>query len=712
MDRVWGACAAVVLAAASTVALTMLTDDTRVPVVGADGFDYAEAERTLVEVGTALAAQPELDVDALVERYPLLVGIEGREPAGVIFAVVAMVAGGVGALASKQAGNRYGRFLVLFGVVAAAGGTARAGADFAVHRSSEGHGFLAQFAFALADTVWIPLGVVLGPLLLLTVPNGHLLSRRWRWVGIGAVGAAAMLLVMLAYPLRYDGRALAPYQGVDAVAVDVVFAAGIWLWMAALLAGAASAVVRFARSGGTERQQLKWVVWALAMSVALLALSEISQALGGDQAVWGPVAAAGFLVILPAAFLASVLRRGLLDIDIVIDKTIVYGLLSSLVALVYVTTIGVAASVVGARSVIAALLAMGAAAVVVEPLRQRVVAAVDRWVWRRSATPADALAEALAAVERHESADEGLDAILGSTALAVNAQAVGLWIRRGSRSELMRCVPADAGAISPERLDYVHGDRSGVFGVQLPPGDRLRRKEQRLVGDMAAMAFGLLENARLRDQLDAALSELTERRDELDRAEHRLQTIVDDTRRDVERDLHDGAQARAVALATSIGLARARPGTSLDLASNLRSARQCVADFANGLHPEALRRVGLAGAIAEQARILLPSAVVETDSVDVDDDVAAVAYLVASEAMVNAAKHASGSTYRVSCALRGGRLEVRVADEGPGFEPSAIRFGSGLGNIRARVEGLGGALRVWSSEGVGTSVAADLPTCS
>lgn len=704
---------AVALTAVAALVITLVTPDTRVPVVDSEGFVYEEAERTLEEVTMLLVDDPSLNIEDLEDDYLLLAGIEGREPAGVGWAAVGVLAALLGALAWTRAGNRFGWYLIIVGVVSVTLGVARAFSDLVVHSSFETVVW-PQVAFALADTLWIPLGVLLGPLLLSTFPAGRLLTRRWRWVTWVSGVASTILLVQLVHPRRYDGRALAPYAPPDLEILEPLFSVGIYLWMLALAAAALSLIVRFHRSTGAERNQMRWVAYGLIVSLVLLGLSDVAQGLGGDQAFWGPVAAAGFFFLLPLTFLMSVFRYRLFSIDVVINRTVVFGILSLIIAVIYVAAIALAGSLVGAGDVSSALLAMLVTAFAFEPIRVRIVSLVDRVVWRRGSDPRGALSEAFARLRDLHEFDEGLATVVKAVAEATNARYVALWIQNQLDVHLVAKAPTDAVMASGDDWEYVASvGETGSLGVAMSPGDRLRRPEKRLVDDLAKVATSLIENMRLRAVLDEVFTELEVRQSELIAAETRLREIVEETWTEVERDLHDGAQARAVALASVIGLARASPSpTDVPLMnSEIDEVEEAVVAFANGLHPATLREGGLAFAIREQARLLLPGAVVKAEADRVPHDISSVAYLVASEAMLNVAKHAPSTPNPplISCVADGTDLNIVVTDEGPGFSVSGEASGSGLTNIRERVEALGGSLHVDSVLGSGTNLRATIP---
>lgn len=213
--------------------------------------------------------------------------------------------------------------------------------------------------------------------------------------------------------------------------------------------------------------------------------------------------------------------------------------------------------------------------------------------------------------------------------------------------------------------------------------------------------------------------ELTERVGELTRTRRGALEVQAEELRRVERDLHDGAQSRLVALSMKLGRAEAKleRGQSEDeeeVAALLREARaEATAaitelrDLARGIAPPILADRGLEAAVRSLATRATGPVTIEAN---LDRRPAAVletaAYFVVAEAMTNAAKHAPGAALRVTLALDRERLLVEVADTGPGgADPS----GSGLAGLRQRVEALDGTLAINSPPGVGTAVAASFP---
>jgi signal transduction histidine kinase len=250
----------------------------------------------------------------------------------------------------------------------------------------------------------------------------------------------------------------------------------------------------------------------------------------------------------------------------------------------------------------------------------------------------------------------------------------------------------------------VRGDR---LAIVLTDSDLNRRPD---VVDAAVRAAALsLENARMHAELLAQLQELEQSRT-------RIVEAGLDQRRRVERDLHDGAQQRLLALAATIGRARnaaADPATRALLEQardELRQALKELRDLARGIHPAVLEQVGLAAAIetVAEAAPLPVRVLVETDRLD--PAVASTAYFVVCEALTNTVKHAAATRAEVTVRHHGGELRVTVTDDGGGG--AATPAGGGLAGLTDRVAALGGRLRLDSPVGAGTRLTVELPCAS
>ena len=232
--------------------------------------------------------------------------------------------------------------------------------------------------------------------------------------------------------------------------------------------------------------------------------------------------------------------------------------------------------------------------------------------------------------------------------------------------------------------------------------------EPELLEATVAAARLAIDNARLQAEVRAQLEEVRASRARIVRA-------GDVERQRIERNLHDGAQQRLLALSFALRLAQSRAGGDAELtaalgdaAQELKEALAELRELAQGLHPAILTRSGLAAAVRAAARrAQVPAEVTEAPEERFPPDLEAAAYYVVSEALANAGKHASATHARVSIRRSGGVLRVQVADDGVGgADPAA---GSGLTGLADRVAALGGTVSVISPPGAGTTITAELP---
>lgn len=233
--------------------------------------------------------------------------------------------------------------------------------------------------------------------------------------------------------------------------------------------------------------------------------------------------------------------------------------------------------------------------------------------------------------------------------------------------------------------------------------------EPELIEGAAAAARLALENARLGAELHAHLDKVKESR-------ARIVAATDAERRRIERDIHDGAQQRLVAVALELRSAQRRlthldPEVERTLASavdGLQAAVDELRELARGVHPAILTEEGLAAALESLViRAPLPVTLQEAPDQRLAAEVEATAYFVACEGLANVVKHAEASTATVAARRENGQLVVVVADDGVGR--ASTNDGSGLRGLADRVEALGGRLTVESPTDGGTRIVARIP---
>ena len=284
------------------------------------------------------------------------------------------------------------------------------------------------------------------------------------------------------------------------------------------------------------------------------------------------------------------------------------------------------------------------------------------------------------------------------------------------------------------RLAYWAGDHRGYIDIDgnpfvFPEDERLhvtrvgyvQRPVAALVHDRALLRRRQLLNAvaaiaRIALDRDRTHRDLLTTIEELRASRARLALIADRERRRLERNLHDGAQQRLVAVSNFLHVARRRladdptqVASLLDTAiQELASAHEDLRELARGIHPVALTNRGLGGAIEGLAtRSPLPVSELHVTTEQLPSPVELAAYFVVAEALTNAAKHAQATSAHVNVRSSAGHVEVEVSDDGVGG--AAVTEGSGLQGLSDRVQALSGTLRIDSPEGGGTTLTARLP---
>lgn len=258
------------------------------------------------------------------------------------------------------------------------------------------------------------------------------------------------------------------------------------------------------------------------------------------------------------------------------------------------------------------------------------------------------------------------------------------------------------------------GETLGALRIQERPHQPLTPVEQRLFEGLASQAGLVLHGARLRAELARRLEELSLRADELRASRGRIVEAQDTERRRLERDIHDGAQQHLVALAVNLRLAQSLSEASPEAAAKVMAdqveatdlAIETLVDLSRGIYPSALSEHGIGSALGSAtATATTPVEVVDHTKGRLDPDVELAVYFCCLEAVQNALKHASASHVRVTLGEDDGELVATVADDGVGFDVDGTPGGSGLSNMRDRLDAVGGRIDIAASS-AGTLVTA------
>jgi signal transduction histidine kinase len=597
-----------------------------------------------------------------------------------------------------------------------------------------------------ADLAGQPLytaGLALGFLTLLLFPTGSLPSRRWRWAG-WLIGAGWFLFTIgqtFGPPRLPDFPAPNPavVGGSIGRALGVLQVGQVLAVVGGVLA-CVSLIVRFRRSESVVRKQIEWLAYAAGVVVAgivlnvLLQLRPLTETL--NNYTNGIVSLA--LASIPVAMGIAILTRRLYDIDVIVNKTVVYLSLAAFITAVYIALvvgIGQAVGQEGRAGFGLSVLATAVVAVAFQPVRERVQRLANRLVYGKRATPYEALSTFADQLGATMPTEELLPHLARVLAEATGAARTQVWLADGARFRLEAAYPAgDADnaerggvtiALPPRGLpefpgvtrafEVSHaGERLGALTLAKRPGEALTPIEGRLAAQLAAQAGLVLRNAGLTEQLKDRMAELTASR-------KRIVEAADDERRRLERNIHDGAQQQLIALSVMTRLA----GTTLDgdregaramvvqAQADAVGALENLRDLARGIYPPLLAERGLAAALDAQARRSPVPVTLAADGLRrYPQEMEAAVYFCVLEALQNVAKYARASRAAVTLVSADYALEFSVTDDGTGFDTGSEGRGSGLQGMTDRLAAVGGELQIQSRPGHGTTVTGRLPAAA
>jgi signal transduction histidine kinase len=627
---------------------------------------------------------------------------------GVSFLILALTFASVGAIVARRVPeNRIGWIFLLTGIANSVQLLSWQYADVGLHATDRLPG--ADAAAVLNSVISEATAGLLG-LSLLLFPDGRLPSRRWRpalWSFL-----VGMVLLVLAGTLR-PGRYAEPFAQVSNPfglagargAMDAVDVAG-WLFVVAGIGlGAAAMVVRLRRARGLERQQLK-----LVLAVGFLAAT-VAALLMATWLIWPTghlqlrIAVLGFcFASVPLAAGVAILRYRLYEIDVVVNRTLVYAAITLILAVTFAVTVVLLGTLLGRGSVWATAAATLVVAVAFRPLRARVQDAVDR---RFNGARYDALrrmADFLEDLRAGRAAPEEVDGVLRDVmsdprlALLFFLPESELYV--DARGMSLTDLPEDG----RERIPVERGGQPLAIVLH----DLSNEEDPTLLRKVVEAGGLAIEIAQLRVGLRRQLGEVEASRT-------RIVTAANEERRRIERDLHDGAQQRLVSIGLALRHAQHELGTSspqrashtLDGAlAEVAVAIDELRELARGLPPAQLD-AGLGPAFRELARRTPVPVEVKTPGERFDRGLEAAAYFIACEGLTNAVKHARATRIVLSGGRDNGKLVVSVSDDGVGG--AAPIPGSGLSGLSDRVAALGGTLRIESDHCVGTTLTAELP---
>ncbi|GAA1745356.1 sensor histidine kinase [Luedemannella helvata] len=617
----------------------------------------------------------------------------------------------------RRPGNGAGRVLLAIGLLSVAHSVAAALADARIVAA----GFSGPEVFELPQYqmawlpldaavpvwvqawIWVPTVVLTATVLLLLFPDGQLPGPRWRWASGAALGGAALFML---------GNAIDAWPGSTWTnvayppVIDVLLASGGLLIIGATVASVVALALRWRRAPAGQRYPYR-MIGATAGTMALVMI------LLYPTPWWDAYIVASLISLyaLLTVYSLAVARYRLHDLEPLLGRAAVAGILSVVAILIYVGIVIGAGTLVSRRfeDQLLALLAVAVVAVAVEPVRRRARRLVDRVLFRRHADRTEVVSQLAARTTGSPGAAAVLADAVELLVRSTGASRAEAWLG-GSRVAATGPPPAGEPVLEAE---IVHSEqRIGTLRLFAHASVDLTPDAAAVLGDVANVVGVAVHN----DQLSA---QLRERLEQLQAVSRRLVEAQDSARRSLERDLHDGVQTRLLSIRMRAGAAHAlASGRGLGeladalgtVADEVDSAVTELRGLARGLYPPVLRSSGVASALTLHCQDLGTPVTVEADGVGRwEPAVETALYFTCLEAVQNAVRHAGARRVTVRLAASGDGLRFTVADDGVGFDPATRTGGTGLTNMDDRITALRGHMTIDSAPGRGTQVTGVVP---
>ncbi len=601
--------------------------------------------------------------------------------------------------------------------------------------------------------LWLAGGTISGALALLTdraagvvpvaagaiavaLPDGWVRTRAAR-VALGLVAAIGIPSAVIVGLSDAPSRALLT---AESLAIGVV----------AVVAYA----MRCRNAAAVERARLQWAGWgAFVAGACALVVWLMHQLIGWPDGLGAPIVVLS--ASIPFAITLASFERLALRVDRLLVRTIEAGGLVALVGVVYVVVVlgfGDSPTDASRRVLGLSLVAAAIAALLFVPARNWLEELANRRVYGEQRAPDEPLQTFGARMSRAIPLDELLLQLAESLKKSMQLSNAEVWTGTDGVFERAAAVPyRDVARVRLNEEEAAIVARAHVSGnawiqVWLPavlaehPGRTMRvaplvlsgelfgfilcarpenqqpfsSEDERVLTDLARQVAVALHNSALDTALQASLDDLRVANEELRASRSRIVATADQSRRQIERNLHDGAQQHLVALAVKLGLARqlvdgdreALAALLEELRGDAQTTLTELRELAHGIYPPLLMDRGLREALVAAAnRSVLPTEV-EADVGRYPSDVEAAIYFCCLEALQNAGKHAGETaTIRITLSESDGMLRFQVADNGAGFDAnSSAGRGHGFVNMADRLGAIGGKVEVDSAPGEGTRI--------
>lgn len=574
-----------------------------------------------------------------------------------------------------------------------------------------------KLAHWLSSWLWIPANLLPVMFVSMLFPDGYLLSPRWRFVAwSAALGLVLTILGVMFFPgqLAILGLDQPNPYGIPGAApiLNPLLAVGMVFLAIGVSGSLAALLVRYRRSAGIQREQIKWLVYALGISVILSVLTSLFAGLWPGFR-WGlelSIVVTNLCILgFAVAAMVAILRYRLYDIDLIINRTLVYTALTVSVAACYGLVVGGLGAVFQTiNTPLLSVLATGLAAILIQPARDGLQRLVNRVMYGERDDPYAVLSRLGRRLESSLAPDATLPTVVETVAQALKLPYVAIALKQGGDLK----IAASYGLAGAEQIQLpliYQGETIGQLRLSARSADEpFSPAERRLLKDIARHIGVAARTVLLTQDLQRSREELVKSREE--------------ERRRLRRDLHDELGPQLASLKLNLDVAHtlvsrdpsAAESLLLDLRSKSQSAIADIRRLVYDLRPPALDELGLTGAIQEYGR-----QIESKDGLSIrwgmpepfpplSAAVEVAAYRIIIEALANIVRHSHGQNCQVSISMIENTLQVEVCDDGLGL-PENLQPGVGLNSMRERAAELGGTCVIQTLPQGGTRVLARLP---
>jgi signal transduction histidine kinase len=522
-------------------------------------------------------------------------------------------------------------------------------------------------------------------------PTGRPLNQRWRLLLKATTIAMGVLLFGLAFapgPMEDLPSAENPLglSGPWGQAAEALSGIGWLMATVCLLLSLAAVGLRWRRSRGDERQQMKWFGVAGLVLLVFMVIATVTEE-------WGLLTVP--LAAIPVAVGIAILKYRLYDIDVVINKTIVFGALAAFITGIYVAIVVGIGTLLGSQDEPNLALSIAATAIVAiafSPVKERTQRLANRLVYGQRLSPYEILSGLSRKVATAPSPESVLSGVASAAGQGVNAEAAAVTLHLHNGKDV-QATYRRAESVEPkemdERFDVRHeGETLGNIGLRKRAADPLTPNDRRLLEDLSAQAGLALHNARLAFELQARLDEISAQADELQSSRARIVSAADDSRRRLENDITEGPRGQLVTMQEALGEAgktmeknpEAAAAQLESLTEQANTTLDALRELARGIYPPLLADRGIVAALEAHIRKRDLPVGVDVDEVTrnarFDESLETTVYFCCVEALSDAGV----GTIGVTCLDD----ELRVHLDGTEIDAERQR------NITDRIEALNG----------------------